>query len=149
MNACALNAVAGFVVVWCVTLALTALASGWHGLARHYRAQRSFGGARWHLQQARLRYGVGYNGCLTIGADRFGLYLSVLAPFRAFHPPLYLPWSELHAEAGKSWFVPVVRITPRKVPTVSIVLSERLAGKLRGAAAAAMADERALSAAGL
>jgi hypothetical protein len=39
---------------------------------------------------------VNYGSCLTIYNGPEGIYLSVMWPFSLGHPPLFIPWGELH-----------------------------------------------------
>lgn len=45
-----------------------------------------------------------YRGIVTIANDGNGLWLKLLPPFSAFHPPLFLPYSELQIKAS-SWYL--------------------------------------------
>jgi hypothetical protein len=84
-----------FVVLWCTIGLLAAYLTGWAALARRFRLTAPFTGETWSWQSARMRWSTHYGGCLTVGADPSGLYLSVLFPFRIGHPPLFLPWHEV------------------------------------------------------
>jgi len=50
---------------------------GWTTLANYYRFAGTFTGQSWRFQSAQMRWKMGYNNCLTIGANESGLYLSV------------------------------------------------------------------------
>jgi len=149
MNAYGFGGLAVFVGVWLVSLGLVARLGGWRELARHYRAQRDYRGPKWYFQHARLRYGVAYNGCVTVGADRFGVHLALLLPFRFAHPSLFVPWSELRAVTERRWFGNLVRLSCVRVPNVPIVVHERLVERVRAASTRAMVDQRVLEAVGL
>ena len=82
-------------------------ASGWALLARRFTAVEPFAGESWGWQSARFRGWCSYNNCLTVGANQEGLYLSVMTimlPFRFFHPALMVPWREIEVETGKMFF---------------------------------------------
>jgi len=84
-----------FVLLWCTVSFVLATIGGWRRLAEAYRFEGTFEGSQWRFTSARIRWGVNYNGCLTIGANERGLYVAVLLPFRLAHPPLFIPWSDV------------------------------------------------------
>lgn len=119
----------GWIAVSCLLSAL----GGWWQLARDFRASGDFLGRTWRFQSASMRFGMGYNGVLSVGADHAGLRLSILFPFRVGHPPLLIPWHELDLYREKRWFIRVARFRIRSHPSVPLVLSERLVGKIEQA----------------
>ncbi len=112
-----------FVGTWCLTLRIIAGLSGWRRLARHYAFDGRFTGKVWRFRSARLGR-MNFNGALTIGVDRRGLFLAPMILFRPFHRPLLIPWSEIEAEPHKSWLFKGRRLTFRSVPQVQMLLSE-------------------------
>jgi hypothetical protein len=84
-----------FVAFGCMVPLLICRLSGWATLARRFRATIPFTGQTLSWKSARMRWGAGYNNCLTIGADPAGLSLSMAFLFRLGHPPLFLPWHEV------------------------------------------------------
>jgi hypothetical protein len=68
---------------------------GWRRLAAHYRLDRGGGFPCKHVVSGELGW-VSYNNCLTVGGDERGFYLAVLFPFRMGHPPLCIPWRDIH-----------------------------------------------------
>lgn len=80
---------------WCAVVWLTAQA-GWARLARRYRSWRTPPGAPKRMQSGRVGW-ANYNHVLDIAAGPDGLHLGTSWLFRIGHPPLLLPWSELHA----------------------------------------------------
>lgn len=41
---------------------------------------------------------------IQLGVDRQGMYLSMSIPFRFFHPPIFVPWSDVRSVAqGPPW----------------------------------------------
>lgn len=79
-----------------LTTFIFAAVSGWRQLAQNYPA----GGA----VPSPLKYFVWgqvgriyYRKCLNVGGDERGLYLVPFFVFRPFHPPLFIPWSEIQA----------------------------------------------------
>lgn len=79
--------------------------SGWHALAQRYRYEQEFVGERWRFRTGRMRWATKYGNILTLGANREGLYLAVLFPFRLGHPPLFIPWSEITVSERQRWFM--------------------------------------------
>jgi hypothetical protein len=93
-----------FPVLWFSVLGAISAFSGWSMLARRYRttgpapfdARRFLSGSLGSVR---------FNNALTVGHSPNGLYLSVLLPFRPFHPPLLVPWASVHQNPpGRSWF---------------------------------------------
>jgi hypothetical protein len=107
--------------------------SGWSRLAQRFSATEPFSGEIWRGQSARFRFYCGYNNCLTVGATQEALYLSVMIPFRIFHPPLLIPWQEIEAEKGKAFFglydTVIFRIGTEERITMRI--QSKLANRLR------------------
>lgn len=95
----------GFVVIGLAVMFLIAMLGDWDILARNFRAHHKPGGAFYYMQSV----GIGtssYRNMLTVGITSEGLYLAVFFPFRLFHPPLLIPWSEItevHENKFLSW----------------------------------------------
>jgi hypothetical protein len=89
---------------FCAIPIIISRVSGWSLLARRFRASEPWIGESWGWQSARFRGWCGYNNCLRIGADRQSLAVSMMWPFRLFHPALQIPWREVEVEMGKSFF---------------------------------------------
>lgn len=93
---------AAFVLLWCTVSAILAFGGGWFGLARRYRGRpaemvRSITMASGSFDGL----GAHYGNCLTVSVSPAGIGLSVVLPFRAFHPPVLIPWSAI--EQCESW----------------------------------------------
>ncbi len=92
-----------FIAMWCGVCKLLALIGGWARLARRYPAGRR----RAHDASWMQAGGVGvvrYNGTLTLGTCPEGLHLSVMKLFSFGHPPVFIPWPELHGlKAHDQW----------------------------------------------
>lgn len=94
-----------FIVMWSGISLFLSRMSGWAALAGVYRARtKPDVYCRW-FQSARMRWGVHFNGCLTIGANMDGLYLSMFLPFRIGHPPLFIPWADIIIEPVKRFLL--------------------------------------------
>jgi hypothetical protein len=119
-----------FIAGWVSILNIISFIGGWHELARVYRASGSFSGKRFYFQSAGMRWATGYNGCLTVGSNLYGLYLSVFLPFRIGHPALLIPWEDISAKPQRTGWFPTVRLHLAKCPSIPLVISKRLASKL-------------------
>ncbi len=113
---------------------LIARGGGWSMLAGFYRASGSFLGECWRFQSAQMRWRMGYNNCLTVGSSPEGLYLSMLFLFRAGHPPLFIPWTEISIHSGAGFLSSSVEFRFRQAPTIPFRVSERLSRKIADAA---------------
>jgi hypothetical protein len=78
-----------------VSLLVIAVVGGWRRLAEFYPANDLPAGRRFLWQSGSIGW-VNYSGCLTIYSGPDGIYLTTMWPFRAGHPPLFIPWSEIH-----------------------------------------------------
>jgi hypothetical protein len=92
-------------VFWCLITFLIGALSGWLTLARKFRAENDFDGEKFHFCSAYMRFFSHYGNVLTFGADLSGLYLSIFPMFRAGHPPLLIPWSEIKVIRGETGFL--------------------------------------------
>ncbi len=123
-----------FPLLWVGVITGIGFLSGWNRLATRYRAEREFHGKLWRFQSGRMRWGMGYNNCLTVGADGLGLYLSMLLPFRMGHPPLFVRWQDLTVAPVKWLLFRGYRMEFRSEPGMSLSVSERLGDRLRAEA---------------
>src|SRR4030095_9521810 len=87
-----------FVATWVSVLGVLARVGGWSRLSATYPCDdprvTSWKGLRW------AKIGpVSYKQCLSIAVAPEGLYLKTGLPFlfRAFHPPLRIPWSAIRS----------------------------------------------------
>jgi hypothetical protein len=91
IGAIVLGVLVWFVVLFAGLTAAFAWGSGWRRLAERYRAVAP--PAIPLLKRHTVRVGgVRYRRSTTVGLHPDGLYLAVRLPF---HPPLWIPWSEL------------------------------------------------------
>lgn len=108
---------------------------GWHDLAESFRLQSEFSATKWFAQSAAMRYSMGYNNCLTVGADQAGLY--VRAPFivRLGHPPLMIPWNEISVTPVTSgWLKGRVRLLLGRNLQIPFIIRPSLAQRLQAVA---------------
>ncbi|MCB1044704.1 MAG: hypothetical protein KDC35_17305 [Acidobacteria bacterium] len=91
-----------FVGVWIRFLHTSSLNSGWTQLANQYHCKQPFKGTTARFQSAVLN-GVSFTGLLVLGANNHGLFMEPIPPFRLFHKPLLIPWTELQIEPLSSF----------------------------------------------
>jgi len=124
-----------FVTLWLFVSFILSHIGGWATLAKQYRLQRPFTGAKWHFQSGQMRLLAGYSRCLTAGCNTDGLYLGILFLFRFAHPPLFLPWNEISVQRKKIWlFGDYVRLELGHELQIPLWIRGSLADKLKGAA---------------
>ena len=120
-----------FIMVWMAVCKLISAVGGWNILSRDYRANSAFDGKKIWLKSVGLRRWTNYNNCITVGGDKYGLYLAVLPIFRVGHPPLFFPWADISTEAGsRRFFGEFVRLKFTKQPDVPVILSQKLAARI-------------------
>jgi hypothetical protein len=100
---------------------------GWASLAKRFRFRGEFPGSRWRGQSGQMRWIAGYRNCLTVGANKNGLYLATFPFFPLGHPPLLIPWSEVSHSKRRMLFVPMVRFELGREIAVPFWVRETLA----------------------
>ncbi len=117
--------------------ALIAKLSGWSDLAQRFRATQPFEGRTWQWKSARLRAGLNYNNCLTLGSSPEGLYLAVRLIPRFSHPALFIPWHELSVLGERVvFFVPMVEMRLGREEQVPFRIRRVLGDEIKAAAGA-------------
>lgn len=121
----ALVFVLSFAAIWTFVTWMASRASGWHRLGQRYGSPGPFAsvGERMRFVSAQIGWG-NYGGALELRASASGLYLAPIWVLRPFHPPLFIPWSEIevHRPQGRGatpW------LTFRSVPGARIRFSQR------------------------
>ena len=121
-----------FVSIWMLSTYWVAVTSGWRLLAKRFRLQETFTGQKWNMQSARMRWFSQYNNALTVGADTAGLFMVPFLLFRAWHPPLFVPWSEITGvRETKVLFVKFVEMRLGRVEEVPFRIRAPLAAKIQ------------------
>ena len=120
-----------FLALWiCITL-LISIIGGWRLMSKAYRTGFSFDGRKLRMKSGGMRWRTNYVACLTIGANREGLFLAVFPIFRIGHPPLFIPWNDISTEdRNQPVFFPTVKFIFGKCPNVHLVLSKKLADRI-------------------
>lgn len=112
--------------------------SGWRALARAYPDPGSVEGVSSWFGSIALRWGMGYNGCVRVTANADGLRLAVWPIFSLGHPPMFLPWAEMHAEQKRMFFARWVLVRMDREPEIPVYLPEAL---VRGMQSGMVAEE--------
>jgi hypothetical protein len=123
-----------FFCLWLLVGATFSIIGGWFSLAKVYRTQMEFDGAKWRMQSGRMRGLANYNHVLTIGVSPQGLYLASMFLFRFMHPPLLVPWSEIWVRRNKGWVFEYVTFTMGHDLAIPLRIRAKLAAKLRESA---------------
>lgn len=123
-----------FATLWLLVGKTISYVGGWFALAKVYRIQAPFSGAKWRMQSGQMRWRTHYNNVLTLGANQKGLYLSTMLLFRFMHPPLLVPWSEIRVRRSKGWFFEYVIFTMGHELAIPLRIRAKVAEKLREAA---------------
>lgn len=119
-----------FIGMWVGISFLLAQIGGWANLGAIYRTEKLLPNQVFNFVSGWTRWGVSYRSCLTVGADTDGIYCKPLFLFRAFHPPLFIPWSDISFKENQVWFMQAVRFDIAKTPGIHISLWRKTGIKL-------------------
>jgi hypothetical protein len=119
-----------FIAVWCGIVFFLSLFSGWQELSQYYRPPAPFNGPRFWFQTASMRLRVGYNNCLIVGANKEGLHVSILFPFRIGHSPLFFPWVDISVAEKRGFLLRGFELGFSRCPSIPFVISKRLMNKI-------------------
>ena len=123
-----------FLTLWFLVGAIISFVGGWFSLAKVYRTEAPFHGAKWSMQSGQMRWLANYNNVLTMGASPQGLYLASTLFIRFMHPPLLIPWSEIKLQRRKGWIFEYVIFTLGHESPIPLRIRGKLAANLREAA---------------
>jgi hypothetical protein len=110
--------------------------SGWALLAAKFRTRKQFKGPRRWGQSGMMRWLCGYRNCLITGANSEGLYLATIPFFPLFHPPLFIPWTEIRIADGSFIVFNSVRLELGTEICLPLTISGTATDELRKAAGA-------------
>ncbi len=99
-------------------------------MAENYRLTTPFSGKKWRFCSAAFRRFVGYGSVLTVGANRDGLYLSMLFLFRLGHAPLLIPWQHVKKLKPSAFSVFSQPLALGEHTPVRVQISKDLVGRL-------------------
>ena len=120
-----------FIALWGCVCKLISVFGGWQALSRDYRTNSAFDGQKLWLKSVGIRRWTNYSNCITVGVNKYGLYVSVLPIFRIGHPPLFIPWLDISTEEGsRHLFFNIVKFEFARQPDVPMVFSRRLAERI-------------------
>jgi hypothetical protein len=124
-----------FAALWVGIAYWIALIGGWRLLAKRFRMQGTFSGQKWNMQSARMRALSHYNNALTVGANDSGLFIVPFIMFRAWHPALFVPWTEISViQATQLFFFKFVELRLGRSEQVPFRIRPTLAVKIEAAA---------------
>ena len=78
--------------------------TGWNNLAQKFRTNDAFHGTRIGIISASIN-SASYNNSLVLRYNYDGIYLRPVLFFRSFHPPIFVPWSEIKYVRDKKIFL--------------------------------------------
>ncbi len=84
-----------FVVIWSGVCLLLSVIGGWGRIAQRFPARQPPTGTGYGGQTGMVGT-ANYRGVLTVHASTEGIHVAVMVFFRLGHPPLFIPWSEMH-----------------------------------------------------
>jgi hypothetical protein len=90
-----------FAVVWWGVLSFLAMSGGWKRLARQFPDDKDLAGVAKQFCNGQFGW-VNYGNCLTVRLAPKGIYLSTFSLFRPGHPPMLIPWNEIHKVKERS-----------------------------------------------
>lgn len=123
-----------FVALWLLITYWVALLGGWRLLVKRFRATGEFSGPKWSMQSAAMRWLSHYNNVLTVGANPEGLFVVPFVLFRAWHPPLFVPWAEITAQnKTQLFFFKVIELRLGSYEQIPFAIQPVLAAKLESA----------------
>jgi hypothetical protein len=118
----------------CFICFLISFISGWFKLSQRFRAQSEpYGEIRRvgpFFYTVYMRYWGHYSSIVRMIAAGDALYLSVILPFRLFHPALRIPWNEVAFGRTKFFWRRYVVLTLGEQERIPMRISERMARKL-------------------
>jgi hypothetical protein len=122
------------IALWILVTSVVGIMSGWHALARRFRTDsKTYGETRTagpFFYSVYMRFWGHYSSVIRMTAAQDALYLSVLFLFRAGHPPLRFPWSEIRFGETTSFWKTYIELTLGNEEQIPMRISRRMARKL-------------------
>ena len=122
-----------FVVMWLLISFTFSKITGWSRLAEKYRINTKPESKLMQAVQVFWGSALMAGNIYTLGGNSKGMYLGVLFPFRAGHPPLLIPWYDIKAKKVDRLFIPRVQLTFGGGLSRPFEINERVAKKLKDA----------------
>lgn len=136
---------AGGIILWCLQSYLSSIASGWQSLIPRFASTSEYLGEtltiRRFPREICMRWGIDYTNVVQLAPDEDGLHLSAFLPFRIGHPPLLIPWREIHEKTVDGLWRSYVLLILGNTERIPMRISKRLANDLR----AERAERRSLA----
>jgi hypothetical protein len=109
--------------MWCFVCWLLANIGGWQRLAARFPAKSGPpAGKGYHFQSAQLGV-ASYRSTLSLHCTDDGMHFVPMVLFRFAHPPLFIPWREMHnARAFRFLWLDVVKLDIGEPKLASIQL---------------------------
>ena len=122
------------VALWWVSMSLAGLLTGWSALARRFRRESEpYGDGKTagpFFYTVYMRYWTHYSSVIRLTAAADALYVSVLFPFRAGHPPLRIPWNEIQFARTKRFLRTYIVLTLGNEERIPMRIPQRMASNL-------------------
>jgi hypothetical protein len=83
-----------FIGFWAVFSYVDSKMAGWNSMAESYPLRTPYSGKRFAMETCCLG-NANYKRGLTLGPNQVGLYIEVSFLYRWWHPPLFIPWSDI------------------------------------------------------
>jgi hypothetical protein len=114
-----------FALMWFGIQCVLSYMSGWKQLAYYYPYNNQMIDKKKDFQWANVG-GISYKGCMTIGGNNQGLYLSILPLFSFCSAKLFIPWNDIKTAKKKYWWFPVLELSINQTPTVKIMFLQSM-----------------------
>lgn len=115
-----------FPAFWIGTLHLLSRIGGWHRLSADYTYSGTVPRPQFSWVSALIGW-VGYNNILRLHLSDQGIHVSVPAPFKFGHPPLFIPWSEVKSRTSRRvLWSKLERLSIGSPPVATISLPESI-----------------------
>ncbi len=82
-------------LAWCAVSFMLARLSGWTRLAKYYRHDEFLPDETGRFRSASLGV-IQYSSCLMFSVNDAGLRIAIFPLLRLGHPPLVIPWDQIH-----------------------------------------------------
>lgn len=117
-----------FLAMWVFIVSVLSKMSGWRNLAAHHTQHNDFEGPKRRYQSLSMKtitfFPVNFSSVVTLGANGSGILLSLLIPFRMFHPSLFINYTNFNGTERRMFFFEQVEIQVVNAPGVKISISK-------------------------
>lgn len=83
-----------FIGFWAMVCYSSSKMAGWDSMAEPYPLRTPYSGKQFTMETVRVGKSK-YKGAITLGPNPIGLYIDILFIFQWWHPPLFIPWSDI------------------------------------------------------